>query len=213
MRALNLIGRVFGRLTVIERVEKPTWSESISWWHCRCDCGGAVDVRGHDLKAGYTNSCGCLRSEATRRAKTIHGRRNTREYRSWIGLKDRCLNQKCKRFPDYGGRGIQVAPEWIHDFQRFFADVGPCPPRYTLERIDNNGHYGPGNCRWASRKEQASNRRSNVWIEWNGERLTQYEWAKRFDVAPNTISKYWKRHHSLDAVVAMTHPPIRQPSS
>jgi hypothetical protein len=206
MRVLNLLGRTFGRLIVLARAEKPEWSESISWWTCRCECGKLTNVRGHALKNGFTTSCGCFRREFVRRQKTTHGKRQTPEYYSWIQMKDRCLNQRCKKFSEYGGRGITIAPEWIRDFPRFLADMGQRPARTSLDRIDNNGPYTPANCRWATMKQQALNRRSNVWIEWNNERLTQSQWAKRYDVAPNTIRKYWSRHKSLDAVAAMNSP-------
>jgi len=197
MRALELTGQVFGRLTVIQRTERPTWAAQQTWWLCRCECGNTASVSAHSLRQNYTRSCGCLLADTNRLLRRTHGERQSREYVSWSQMIDRCENPRCKKYADYGGRGIKISSSWRHDFARFLADMGRCPRRYSLDRIDNDGDYTHGNCRWASFKEQASNRRSNVWIEWNGERLTQSQWAKRLDVTPNTIGKRWKRHGSL----------------
>jgi hypothetical protein len=155
------------------------------------------------LKQGYTRSCGCLLKEVTREMAYRHGGRHTRMYAIWSHMKDRCLNPRNRTFKRYGGRGITICQSWKDSFMAFQDDMGPCPPRHTLDRIDNNGPYAPDNCRWANYTAQATNRRTNVWIEWNGERLTQDQWAKRIGVSNGTIRKYWRRHGSLDLAVKL----------
>lgn len=111
----------------------------------------------------------------------------TSEYRIWRNIRDRCLNPRCRVFPQYGGRGIGMAPEWQNDYFRFLQDMGPRPGMQTVERIDNGKGYSKENCRWASRKEQAQNRSTTVWIEAEGKRMTQQDWAKELGINHTSI--------------------------
>jgi hypothetical protein len=197
MKPLELTDQVFGRLTVLHRTPAPRLSDQISWWMCRCACGTTVPVRGHDLRVGYTKSCGCLQRELLSTRKTTHGGRKTPEYAAWVQLLNRCYNRNDKAFPAYGGRGIVVCDEWRKDFSRFRTDMGPRPNGNSIDRINNDGPYSPANCRWTNRTEQAKNRRSTVWIEWNGERHTQSDWARRLGVTSPIIAKRWRQHRSL----------------
>lgn len=118
-----------------------------------------------------------------------HSRRNhiSREYRSWQEMRRRCLNSSRENYKWYGGRGITICEQWI-SFSAFLADMGPCPDKYTLDRFpDTNGNYEPQNCRWASRKEQVRNRRSNRPITINGETLLMVEWSERNGISKGTI--------------------------
>jgi len=159
MNIINLTGKVFFRLTVIDRAQ-----ENISGkpaWVCRCVCGKVITVRGSDLRMGKHKSCGCFQKEkVTKHGHTKYGGEKSREYTAWAGMKQRCYNLNNPRYKDWGGRGIKVCQRWLDSFENFLADMGACPlDKNSLDRIDNNKDYAPGNCRWANPKEQSQNKR------------------------------------------------------
>lgn len=157
----NMLGRRFGRLTVVRRHVTPG-SQRQARWHCVCDCGGETISSGGHLRSGHAASCGCIRRERAVAAVRKHGRTRTTEYLIWCAMKQRCENPKHKDYRHYGGRGIAVCSRWREDFQAFLADMGMRPdPRLSLDRIDVNGNYEPGNCRWADVVTQRLNTRRN----------------------------------------------------
>lgn len=162
-RLIDLTGKQFGKLTVTGRGEGPT---PRPYWTCVCECGGAVTVSGDNLRRGKATSCGCRVAEKNAELRMTHGHTvndgRTPEYGSWSGMNKRCHNPNNRAYPDYGGRGIQVCPEWRESFEAFYAHIGPKPgPGYSVDRINNDGNYEPGNVRWATAKEQANNRRNS----------------------------------------------------
>lgn len=148
-------------------------------WECVCDCGNSKEVRLSHLTTKRIRSCGCYRSsEEVRRKWVRHGLIKTREYRIWMLMLQRCNNPRSTSYRFYGAKGIRVCERW-HSFEAFLADVGPCPsPLHTLDRENPLGHYEPGNVRWATKKEQARNTRSNVFYEIAGQRRCIAEWCE-----------------------------------
>jgi hypothetical protein len=161
---IPMIGKRFGRLTVI--ADAGNTKTGMKMWECKCDCGNITVVRGTHLREGSIKSCGCIRREETSRRFATHRKKNTRIYRTWRNMKTRCYNPKCKYFKDYGGRGIAICEEWMNSFESFFAYVSQLPhfgeEGRSIDRINNNGNYEPGNVRWATAKEQRANQRKAV---------------------------------------------------
>lgn len=163
MKKINLEGKRFNRLLVGK--QKGTLSNGkgrVKAWMCLCDCGEETIVSTSHIISGHTKSCGCLISEKFVGSSKTHGLSKHEFYKIWSDMMTRCFSDKCKSFKNYGGRGISVCEEWkdIAKFIKYIEDnLGDMPYKYTLDRIDNDGNYEPGNIRWASYKTQINNRR------------------------------------------------------
>lgn len=181
-RTTDIVGRTFGRWTVLGLAPYRTAKE---FYECRCKCGTYRDVRKDQLTRGVSKSCGCLKAEIARnqivRLSTTHGMSGSTTHEIWKGMRKRCNNSKDKNYKNYGGRGIRVCARW-DDFAKFLSDMGERPKGMTIERIDNDGNYEPKNCRWASQKEQANNKREGLLYRIDGEIHTLSQWCEKLGI-------------------------------
>jgi hypothetical protein len=169
MSKIDLTGQKYGRLTVVQETDERRDAKVV--WKCLCDCGKEKFVSSHNLRSGNTKSCGCLHSESSRNNRkkaTQHGHCTngveTKEYTTWVEMRRRCRNRQRKDFKNYGGRGIKVCEEWLHSFENFLAylkanKMYPKPIGMSIDRINNDGNYEPGNIKWSTLDEQNKNRR------------------------------------------------------
>lgn len=190
----DITGQTFGRLTAI-KPDGRYKSGNIKWL-CRCECGKFTHSTSYSLAKGATKSCGCYIADKTTDRNTKHGGFGTRLYEIWRQMHRRCYGKNTKPYKDYGGRGISICPEWNeYDAFRDWAMSHGYQDNLTIDRIDVNGDYCPENCRWATVKEQANNRRSCHIVEHNGEKHTISEWADIYHV--NQV-KLWDRLSRCD---------------
>ena len=189
----DLTGRRFGRLFVTANGPD---------CRCICDCGATVKLRRGQLLSGKTKSCGCLRRDMAAVKQKSHGMSASPEYSAWQNAKNRCERPADIRYPLYGGRGIKMK---FRTFAEFFAEVGPRPDGMTLDRIDPDGDYAPGNVRWASVKDQARNRRSIRMVEVDG---VEYCLAELAEKCGQPLRRVYDRMRSgWGPIVALACPP------
>lgn len=182
-------GKRFERLVILERVD--TLSR-----RCQCDCGTVKIVKIAELSSGDTRSCGCLSRELTMARSTKHGaarrQKRTPTYHAWCGMRKRCLDPRQKSYKDYGGRGISIDPDW-ESFAQFFADMGEKPAGFSLERLNNNGPYAPGNCVWATKLQQARNTRTTFFITYDNKTQSLSAWAEEMGKPSRVIQARLRR--------------------
>ena len=200
--AKDFTPETFGRLTTLGpafRVGRTSYQV------CSCECGSLGVYRAVEMRRNNTSSCGCWHkkraSENAAHMSTKHGMTNTREYRSWQAMVCRCTNPNRKQFNSYGGRGICVCERWLNSFEVFFADMGERPDGCSLDRIDNSRGYEPGNCRWATDKEQANNTRRNRVLTFNGKTQTVVQWAEELGISQFTVYNRIKRNLPIELIL------------
>ena len=181
-KKIDIVGKRFGKLTVIEECKEHDKHNKIVY-KCLCDCGNICYKQSSPLRTGRTKSCGCLKP----------GKSSTKLYNIYHSMKKRCYNRHDPRFERWGKRGIKVCSEWLDDFMNFYtwAINNGYQEGLTIDRIDNDKDYSPDNCRWTTSKVQANNRRSNIYLTYNGEVKTIAQWSEQLDIHYKCL---WKRH-------------------
>lgn len=182
-RVNDLTGKTFGRWTVLGFTHT---AQGYSFWLCRCVCGNEKSIRRNCLTAGHSASCGCLQKETATLARRTHGKSSSKEYKCWEGIIQRCTSKT--RSDRYAKRGIDVCNRWRCSFEAFLEDMGIAPSEnHSIDRIDNDGDYEPGNCRWATRSEQARNTSRNRTVTIDGVSKLLVEWVEEVGIKYNTV--------------------------
>lgn len=198
-RFVNLAGLSFNRWTVIAYAGQRGHHHL---WKCRCSCGTKAIIFGGNLTRNLSRSCGCYDSEVTaarNRANATHGGCGTPEYDAWHAIIQRCCNPRSRCYGSYGGRGIAVCDRWRKSFADFLTDMGPrTSPAHSIDRIDNNRGYEPGNCRWAIQTVQDRNKRTTRLLTFNGETLCATEWADRLGINRQTLFTRLRKGWSVE---------------
>ncbi len=185
----DLTGHTFNYLRVIAFAGRRT---SNALWRCLCKCGNETIVSGTKLLNQTTKSCGCWKREVCAKIQGTHHMSRSPEYLSWLNAKARCFNPTAKHYESYGGRGITMCKEWRHSFQLFYEHMGECPQGWTLDRINVDGNYEPGNCRWATWRTQKRNRRDTVYATHADQTRSLQEWSELTGINIGTLrSRYY----------------------
>lgn len=206
-RPLELVGKRFGRLLVIE---KSAQKGKGTYWKCLCDCGNEVVVYGYSLNKGSTRSCGCLNKDRIKQMNiegATHGMSRDRLYRIYYGMKNRCYRKDTNRYENYGGRGIEVCSEWLNDFEAFakWAFQNGYREDLTLDRIDNSKGYEPNNCRWATKKEQVLNSSQAKLYTYEGKTLCVADWASEKGISRAALYQRLKRGIPFEVAIEMPY--------
>lgn len=188
-RMLDIRGQRYGRLIAVAPC--CAIKSRRLYWACSCDCGNTVISPLDSIRRGDTSSCGCYNREL----RSSHNMTGTPTYAAWNGITARCYNQKDRNYSNYGGRGIKVCDRWRESFKAFLEDMGERPDaryslgraEYSLDRIDVNGDYEPGNCRWATYLQQQRNKRCGLFLTYKQETLCVAEWGERLKISRNVL--------------------------
>ena len=199
-----MINKKFGLLTIIGTSDERRGGHVMVL--CRCDCGNEKLIRLGHVTRGITVSCGCIQKQATSEYSKTHGMSQDKTYHIWHAMMQRCYNKNNHAYSRYGGRGIYVCDAW-HKFENFVKDMGICPQKLTIDRIDNNKGYFKENCRWASYHTQARNRHNNTLITFKGQTLTIADWSDKTGIHQGTINKRLRLGWPIEDVLCK---PIRE---
>lgn len=204
------IGKTYNKLTVIDYAYT---ENNTTYWKCQCSCGKEVILPYYKLTSGQTKSCGCLYQDNLEKIRSgekqppnfKHGDSNDRIYNIYQGMKDRCYNKRNKNYMDYGGRGIEVCQEWINSYISFkkWSLLNGYQDGLTIDRIDVNGNYYPENCRWADVIQQNNNKRTNIIIDYNGQKLTLKQLSEVVGINYRTLYDRYRKGWSLERMVKL----------
>ncbi|MGH1280534.1 hypothetical protein [Bacillus basilensis] len=204
MYSKDYTGKRYGKLSVVSREVK----NNRSYYKCLCDCGEYVITRSDSLTSGKTKSCGCLSVETNRKVHSKHKDSNTRLYRIYQKMRNRCNDPKNYRFTRYGGRGITVCDEWKNDYESFkkWALEHGYNDKLTIDRINNDGNYEPNNCRWTDVKTQSNNTSRNKYIEYKGETKTLVQWCEELNYSySSTRNMIAKGDKTIEEIFTRKH--------
>lgn len=199
----DLVGQRFGMLTVIAYV--PKGDRKRTHWLCMCDCGRIKEIEGYPLTTGRIKTCGRHPKSGEENPRYKHGLTNCRIMKIWTHMKGRCYNSHSKAYKNYGGRGIKVCDEWLHDVKSFeeWSLSHGYAENLSIDRIDVNGDYTPENCRWTDKKTQCNNQRNNHYIIYKGEKLTIAQIAEKYNLNAHRIvcriSTGWDEIEAIEA--------------
>ncbi len=212
MKLIDITGQSFGKL-VVRRIAHRRGEKRM--WECDCSCGQTCFATANELRSGKRLSCGCFSRESLLARITTNGgasRAHPIEYKCWRSMRRRCDNPTVKFFHNYGGRGIRVCKRWDDSFDNFFADMGPRPsPKHSIDRYpNNNGNYEPGNCRWATAKEQRRNQRNNHILTLGERSQTVTDWAEELGLDRATITNRVK-NRGLERALTTPRSPSHRP--
>lgn len=186
------IGKTYGRLTVLSLSYNPNTRMYIS--KCKCECGSVKEYDFNRLRNGNTTSCGCYLRDIRGKASITHNMSKSKEYNTWRHIKERCFNKKSEFYDNYGGRGITMCERWKDSFEHFFADMGYAPSsEHSIDRINVNGNYEPGNCRWATDRQQGQNKRATFYITYGGRIKSTCEWEDLLGLKRGRLRAAYKR--------------------
>ena len=210
--ATEFVPQTFGRLTTIGpkfRLPAGNLGKYSTYQVCQCACGNTIVADRNNLKTRHTNSCGCLHKERITQANTTHGMQQSSAYNNYMNMQVRCGNPNHHKYHRYGGRGIRVCARWQEPngqgLLNFLSDMGPKPSKkHSIDRIDNDGHYCPENCRWATSTEQNRNQRRNVNITFNGKTQCLADWAEELGYTRGLIRD--RLHSGWSVEKALTTP-------
>ncbi len=208
MKAVDITGKKFGRLTAISFTYKNKFCAH--YWEFKCKCGKIKILRKTDVIFGRINSCGCLKKELDKVRTKTHGMTHTRFYMIYAGIKDRCLRENNHAYNNYGGRGIKICDRWLK-FENFKEDMYQSYLEHVkkygevkteIDRIDNNGNYELNNCKWSTLIEQANNTRQNRYVTYKGETLNISRWAEKLNIKYEVLYRRLNKNNwSLEKII------------
>lgn len=203
-KRIDIVGHKYNLLTVLWL--NSTDKHGRGYYLCKCQCGNTVIVSSDNLRRNHTKSCGCHKINVSKTKNLTHGQSSgenkTIEYKTWLGMKNRCYNQREKSYKYYGGRGIKVCDRWLNSFENFLEDMGKRPHgKFSIDRIDVNGNYEPSNCRWATDYQQRRNKTNNNVIEYNGSKIIIEDLAACLKTTTKVIYDRQKRGVPIDVKI------------
>ena len=213
-RVKDITGQKFNQLTVVGFVGRKYPGNNNLYWACVCDCGNTAEVNRNNLMTGAVKRCKDCGRHNTTKARTKHSKSYTKEHHTWRHILDRCHNPNNQSYRLYGGRGITVFDGWRKSFEAFYSHVGDAPsPKHSLDRIDNNKGYYPGNVRWATAKQQCRNNRRNRILTLDGESKCLVEWSEKIGISVGTLyqrlKRGWSEEKTLTTPVRIANPTNR----